>query len=147
MRIVARFAGLALTFFAVFRTLDMNDMILALRWFGLPFRVSLVLIVAFRFIPSLFALYRNVEDAHALRSGGAGRRGFFRHVLPVLTSVVIQAVRAIPALAMALETRGLGRKGARTAYRELRGGPGFVLSFAVLGLLAVVLFAPLMLLP
>jgi energy-coupling factor transport system permease protein len=143
-RLLLRFTGLTLSFFIVFRTLDMNDLILALRWFGLPFRVALIIIVSLRFIPSLFVVYKNVQDAHTLRASRGKKAGFFQRTLPVLTSVVIQAIRSIPSLAMALETRGFGRGGRRTEYRILPMGLGFGLSLAAAVLLTALLFLPLL---
>ena len=82
VRLVGRFAGLSLAFFAVFRTLEQDELVLALRWYGLPFRAALVLIVAFRFIPTLFSLSRGVQEAHALRRAEEKPAGFFeRHDL------------------------------------------------------------------
>ncbi|MGA2976027.1 MAG: energy-coupling factor transporter transmembrane component T [Spirochaetia bacterium] len=144
LRLLLRFTGLTLSFFIVFRTLDMNDLILALRWFGLPFRVALIIIVSLRFIPSLFVVYKNVQDAHTLRASRGKKAGFFQRTLPVLTSVVIQAIRSIPSLAMALETRGFGRGGRRTEYRILPMGLGFGLSLAAAVLLTALLFLPLL---
>lgn len=142
-RLVVRFTGLTLAFFAVFRTLDMDGMVAALRWFGLPFRPALVIIIAFRFIPTIFGVYQSVQDAHLLRMSGTRRRGFFARVLPILTSVVIHSVRSIPALAMALETRGLGRRGKRSGLRVLPGGRGLAVSIAVTVLLCGLVIVPL----
>ncbi len=144
LRLVGRFAGLTLAFFAVFRTLDMNDFVLALRWYGLPFRAALTLIVSFRFIPTLFALYRGVQDAHALRRAGERPAGFFARVMPQLTSVFIQAVRMIPSLAMALETRGFGRANPRTEWRVLPRGRSVTVSFLATALLVAAAYAPLL---
>jgi energy-coupling factor transport system permease protein len=99
--------------------LELDELVLALRWYGLPYRPSLTLIMAFRFIPTLVELYQNVQDAHSLRTAGERPVGFFGRILPRLTSVFIQAIRMVPSLAMALETRGLGRRTPRTEWREL----------------------------
>jgi energy-coupling factor transport system permease protein len=143
-RLVGRFAGLTLAFFAVFRTLEMEDFVLALRWFGLPFRAALPLIVALRFIPTLFLLWRGVQDAHALRRAGGRRVGFFARVLPQLTSVFIQAIRMIPALAMALETRGFGRRNPRTDWRRLPGAARLAASCVVAGIVAAATWSPVL---
>ncbi len=145
LRLVTRFTGLTLTFSAVFLTLEMNDMVLALRWFGLPFREALILTVAFRFIPTLFGVYQGARDAHLLRMSQAGRRGFFARTIPVLTSVVIHAIRQIPSLAMALETRGFGRAGPRTSFRSLPGGGRLVVALAITAALCVMLVLPFVL--
>ena len=77
-----------------------------------------------RFIPSLFTLYRRVEDAHSLRRAGESSRGrgFFGRLgrlLPTLTSVLIQAVKRIAPLSMTLELRGVGGAGRRTSFVRL----------------------------
>lgn len=143
LRLVVRFTGLTLSFYAVFRTLDMDEMVAALRWFGLPFRAALVLIIAFRFIPTLFAVYQSVQDAHLLRMSRGRRRGFLARTLPMLTSVVIHSVRAIPSLAMALETRGLGRPQARTSLRSLPGGRRLAVALLVTACLCGLAIVPL----
>jgi energy-coupling factor transport system permease protein len=142
-RLVLRFMGLTLAFFAAFRSLDMNELILALRWYGLSYRVSLVIIVALRFIPSLFVVYRNVQDAHLLRRSRGRKAGFFQRTLPVLTSVFIQAIRGIPSLAMAMETRGFGRRGRRSEYRVLPKRSRLIASMGVTVVLAALVLFPL----
>jgi energy-coupling factor transport system permease protein len=145
IRLVVRFTGVTLAFFSVFRTLGMDDMILTLRWFGLPFRPAMVLVIAFRFVPTLVGLARNVQDAHALRSAGSIRRRRFRGALQVLTSIVVSTVRQIPSLSMALESRGFGRRTPRTAYRSLPYGPGLALSWVAAVLIAAAFLLPVFL--
>lgn len=131
LAILVRFTGLTLGFFAVFRSVELNELMAGLRWFGLPFSLCLLVIVAFRSIPSLGQTYHNVQDAHRLRGGtellAPGRRrgrtrGRLTAFLPVLTSVLIQAVKAIPVLAMVLESRGFGRANPRTSHVQLKKG-------------------------
>ena len=143
VRMAGRFAGLTLAFIVVFRTLSADNLVLALRWYRLPFRGALALMLAFRFIPTLFALSQNVRDAHVLRRASETPTGFFARTMPQLTSVFIQAVRMIPSLAMALETRGLGRGTGRTEWMTLPKGRGVVCSFVVTALLAAAVYAPL----
>jgi energy-coupling factor transport system permease protein len=140
LRLLVRFMGITLAFYAVFRTIEANDLSLSLRWFGLSFRASLVLVIALRFIPSLMEVYVCVRDAHELRSDR--KRGFF-DLFPILTSMIIFAVKRIPTLAMALELRGFGRKGKRTELRRLRGGRSLVIHFVFAACLALALLAPL----
>jgi energy-coupling factor transport system permease protein len=99
-------------FFALLRTLKLEELVLALRWFGVPFPAALAVTATFRYIPFLADTWHEVKDAHRLR--GAGTRPG-----PVLTAVMVKAVKTIPALAMALESRGLGRRGPRTSLNIL----------------------------
>ena len=120
-----RFLGITLGFFTVVRTLALDDMVLGLRWFGLPYSACLVMTITLRTIPTLGATWHNVLDAHRLRSGsspGGRRRKLVETYLPVLTSVLIEAVKGIPLLAMALESRGFGRRNPRTTLAGLKQG-------------------------
>jgi energy-coupling factor transport system permease protein len=140
-----RFTGITLACFAVFRTLDLNDFVLSLRWFGLPFSLCLILIVTLRYIPSLGEIWRNVRDAHKLRSGppaGRGRRIPARGWMPLLTSVLIEAVKGIPVLAMALESRGFGRETPRTSYAVLPPGNRLTADLAIVLVVSAILIAP-----
>jgi energy-coupling factor transport system permease protein len=135
LSMLIRFTGLTLAFFAVFRSIELNELMAALRWFGLPFSLSLLVIIAFRSIPSLGVTFRNVQDAHRLRAGPLPmRRGGRRRLaalLPVLTSVLIQAVKGMPVLAMVLESRGFGRSNPRTSHVRLKQGGALVADFLV----------------
>ncbi len=121
--LLLRFLGITFGFFAVVRTVALDDFVLSLRWFRLPYPACLVMTITLRTIPSLAGTWHNVIDAHRLRAGSVtGRRKIVETYLPVLTSVLIEAVKGIPVLAMALESRGFGRSNARTAYAELKKG-------------------------
>jgi energy-coupling factor transport system permease protein len=143
-----RFLCITLLFYAVFRSTDPDGLVLALRASGLPYGAALMLIIALRTIPSLSAAYRDVTDAHKLRRAGAGRedRGS-RAIVPVLTSVLIHAIKGIPLLAMALESRGYGRRGRRTSYAVLKSGRPLALDLAVAALIVAVLILCLLLPP
>jgi energy-coupling factor transport system permease protein len=143
LTMVLRFTGISLAFFAAFRSIELNELTLALRWFGLPFSLCLVVIIAFRSIPSLGLTYRSVQDAHRLRAGPApsgrgGRRGRLSSFLPVLTSVLIQAVKSMPVLAMVLESRGFGRVNPRTSFVELKKGRALAADLAVSAVVSAV---------
>ncbi|GEM_PF-309755 len=149
LRLIVRFTGITVIFYLFLGTTDQDNLILAFRWFGLPFTLSLILGIALEYIPTILMLYNQVQDAHRLRRAGtepdseqapvgapsrtaaAGRRsrgeskGLFRRLadaVPVLTSVIVLSVRRIPTLAMALECRGLGRKNRRGSHRSLKSG-------------------------
>jgi energy-coupling factor transport system permease protein len=131
-----RFAGISLTFFAAFRSIALDDLMLALRWFGIPFPACLVVIIAFRSLPSLSLTYRSVQDAHRLRAAAPSTdsrrgRGRLAGVLPILTSVLIQSVKGIPILAMVLESRGFGRANPRSSLSELKGGRALTLDLVL----------------
>ncbi len=144
-----RFLGITFGFFGIVSTISMDDLVLSMRWFGLPYAACLVMIITLRTIPSLAATWHNVRDAHRLRADplAAGRRRRFLETwLPVLTSVLIEAVKGIPVLAMALESRGFGRRNPRTSFAELRRGRALVPDLLVLAGITLVLLCPAFLL-
>ncbi len=140
LRLIVRFTGITLVFYLFIGTTDPDELILAFRWFRLPYTVSLVLSLALGYIPTIRTLYDQVRDAHRLRlaergeeSGAVGyrrqQRGLFkrlREAIPILTSVLILSVRRITTLAMALECRGVGRKNPRSSFHTLKAGSALV---------------------
>ncbi|MCQ2603755.1 MAG: ECF transporter S component [Spirochaetia bacterium] len=127
-RIIIRFFGITALFYLYFRTTSQDVFIQTLRFFGLPFKFALTISIASRYIPYLIRIYRNTENAHKMRKtegcADPGRWNFigrFRSTLPILASVLIQAIKNIPTLAMALETRGIrnqtGRKTGNAAMK------------------------------
>ncbi len=134
--LIIRFTGITAGFYLFFSTTETGPFILALRAFGLPYRAALTVTISLRYIPDMFSTYGRISDAHKLRRAGfeereAGRRHGFRHRLnnmfPVLVSVLIHAVKSIPALAMALDSKGLGRSNPRTSCRKLRPWKSIIL--------------------
>ncbi len=120
---LSRLTGIAAAFFALLRTLRLEELVLALRWFGVPFPAALAVTVTFRYIPFLAGTWHEVKDAHRLRGAKTGPG-------PILTAVMVKAVKTIPALAMALESRGLGRTGRRTSLVALPSTRRFLLHAA-----------------
>jgi len=134
--LLLRFLGITLGFFAIVRTVSLDDVVLSLRWFGLPYSACLVMTITLRMIPTLAVTWHAVRDAHRLRSGTIERRQpLVSTYLPVLTSVMIEAVKGIPLLAMSLESRGFGRRNPRTSLSGLK--KGFALLPDALALAAV----------
>ena len=125
-RIILRFIGITALFFLYFKTTDPDEFIQTLRFFGMPYRLALIISISTSYIPLLLDTYHDAEDAHKLRytenCPKISRWNFiarFRSILPVLASVLIQAVKNIPTLAMALEIRGVG-KAKPTVFRPIQ---------------------------
>ncbi len=143
LTLVIRFTGITSAFFLFFRATSIDQFILSLRWYGLPYNAALVITIAFRYIPSLIQLYGNIQDAHALRRPPLkqGRRynpvRQFSHIFPSLVSVMIHSIKSIPTLSMALEIRGFGLSAQRTVYRPL---PSLISRPYQCGIALIVLF-------
>ncbi|MDX9800770.1 MAG: energy-coupling factor transporter transmembrane component T [Spirochaetia bacterium] len=148
--LVGRFLGITLLFYLFLRTTRIEDFILSLRFFGLSYKISLMISLTVRYIPYLSSIYEGTLDAHKMRltpqSPYISKWNFpsrFKKLLSVLTSVLIQAVKSIPSLAMALETRGVGRKNLpgqtkkMKSLKELR--KELILSFPVI--LIIIIFS------
>jgi energy-coupling factor transport system permease protein len=141
--LLLRFLGITFGFFAVVRTLALDDMVLALRWFRLPYAGCLVFTITLRTIPTLARSWHSVVEAHRLRIGvSRRRRGLVATYLPVVTSVMIEAVKSIPLLAMALESRGFGRREPRTALAQLPEGRDLLPHAVALAVVGVALLLP-----
>jgi energy-coupling factor transporter transmembrane protein EcfT len=59
--------------------------------------------------------------------------------------VLIEAVKGIPVLAMALESRGFGRRNPRTAFSELKRGRQLAADAVVCAALALAFLSPVLL--
>jgi energy-coupling factor transport system permease protein len=124
--LILRFTGITAAFYLFFSTTETASFILALRAFGMPFRAALTVTISLRYIPDMFSTYGRISDAHKLRTAGIARKGRrkgflhrFNNLFPVLISVLIHAVKSIPALAMALDSKGFGRNNPRSSCRKL----------------------------
>lgn len=151
LRYIARFSGISLLFFVFFRSSAMDDILLGLSWFRLPYTLTLVISIALRYIPHLAGLYGQIRAAHALRCSindvvprrrGIGR---IRNLFPVLVSLVIQSVKTIPLLTMALELKGIGRSNVRTQSRILETPEKIILQVICSVILLVLMISPLVL--
>jgi energy-coupling factor transport system permease protein len=142
-RLLCRLLTITLVFYLFFRTTEVDAVIAAARWFGMPYVACLVLGVVARLVPTTVALYHGVQDAHSLRRPpgpevGRGLRARLRRLGPVVAAVLVHSVRSIPVLAMALETRGLGRPNRRSTLHRLppvgRAARDLTLGLLALGL-------------
>ncbi len=98
----------------------------ALRSFGLPYRVSFTIALAFRLVPLFVSSSVTVIAAQRARGldfdqGGVWTR--LKRYAPVLVPVFMGALRRADGMAMALESRGFGADRPRTSFVRSRFGP------------------------
>ncbi len=149
LRLIIRFTGITGIFFLFFRTTSIDDLILSLRWFHVPFTITLILTIAIRYIPHMIYLYTSVTDAHKLRKNWNSKeekisfKTRIKNLFPVLVSVLIQSIKAIPTLAMSLELKGFGSKRPRSRYMTIHQYYSFPLQLFLLSaiVLTVILSA------
>lgn len=144
-RLAGRFLGITYVCTLLFSTTRMNEVMLALRWYRLPYKTSLVITLAFTYIPFIADSFSQIADSHRLREAGEGegRRSVFSRLsdlVPTLTSALVVALRSIPNLAMSLEQRGLGRTGRRTSYHTLDSYTHAFTHFLLSGIIPLVLW-------
>ncbi len=88
LRLVLRFTGITVSFYIFFSTTSINDFILTLEWFKLPYKAALVITIALRYIPSMVIIYNNIQDAHRLRSSNNGKNYFGKKLSKVFPTLV-----------------------------------------------------------
>jgi len=149
--IIARFSGLTLLFYLFLRTTKMEDFTLSLRFFRLPYKAALVISLTFRYLPYAASIYENAANAHKMRltnySENVSKWNFparFKKLLSILVSVLIQSVKSIPMLAMALETRGIGGSNKLGKIKKMDGIrkllPQIILSFFIICIIVCYIF-------
>ena len=119
-----RFLSITFACSLLFATTKMDEFMLALQSFHLPYKASLTISLVFRSIPDIFDSFNDIIDSHKLRRGAdtkakkkIGQR--LSNLGPTLTSALVVSLRSIPTLAMSLEARGYGLKNKRTQFHSL----------------------------
>lgn len=129
--LVARFMAITYLCTLYIWTTSMADIQLSLRWYGLPYEASLVMTLAFRFIPFVADSFKMIQDSHALRNAEEKEKRTISDTVATVTAALVVALKAIPFLAMSLESRGLGRDNKRTEYRTLKSKGPLLVHFLI----------------
>lgn len=119
----ARVAALAFLYFVWLFTTDQTRLVRGFVRLGLPYAWGLTLTIALRYLPTFYGAYLAVRDAQQARGLVLGVGHPLRRLqgfLPILTAVIIQALRTTENLTRALEARGFGAPYPRTCLREIR---------------------------
>ena len=135
-RLAARFSSLSFILMLLISTTRSVSIIKGLRYYHLPYTLSLLFSMILRFIPYLGSVFEDIKASMSLRLT-EGRRGF--PVMPSITAFAVAAVRMIPDTAAALEERGFGRKG-RTDYGKLGYTPHLLTQMLFSAILPVIFF-------
>lgn len=119
-----RFLSITFACSLLFTTTKMDEFMLGLQDFHLPYRSCLIISLVFRSIPGIFDSFNDIIDSHKLRKGADNATNKkiinrIRNLFPTLTSALVVSLRSIPTLAMSLEARGYGLKNKRTNFHSL----------------------------
>ncbi len=115
-----RLLNLLAVSFVFFRATSPEELGDALRKMGLPYEFAFILATAMRYVPLLGQKIRNIVDAQ--RSRGIDLRLRLRNVqnfMALLMPLLAQSFVLSDELAMAMESRGFGRKG-RSSRKQYR---------------------------
>lgn len=117
-RLSIRLFNLLTVSFIFFHRISPEEMGDGLGKVGIPYEVVFILTTALRYVPLIAIKIRNIIDAQ--QSRGIDLRPRLRNTvnfMALLTPLLIQSFLLSDELAMAMETRGFGRKG-RTSRRK-----------------------------
>jgi energy-coupling factor transport system permease protein len=129
-----RLLNLLMVSFVCFHIVQPDELVAALRKMGVPYEFGFILSTAMRYVPLLGMKVRSIIDAQ--RSRGIDLRLRFRNLknlLALLLPLLAQSFALAEDLAMAMESRGFGRKD-RSFRRKYRVAPWeYALMTAALG--------------
>jgi energy-coupling factor transport system permease protein len=98
-----------------------------LRYVGLPVReLSIMYMIALRFVPTLASDLERIAKAQASRGGGIGQQNFWRPDLaararlPLIVPLFLSALQRAEDLVLAMEARGFVSGARRTKFVQLR---------------------------
>lgn len=117
-RLSIRLFNLLTVSFVFFHTISPEEMGEGLRKIGIPYEVVFILTTALRYVPLIGTKTRNIINAQ--QSRGIDLRPKLKNTvnfMALLTPLLIQSFLLSDELAMAMETRGFGRRG-RTSRRK-----------------------------
>ncbi|MFK7806076.1 MAG: energy-coupling factor transporter transmembrane protein EcfT [Anaerolineae bacterium] len=119
-----RILTMALVVFAWLYTTTQSDLVQGFVRLGMPHEWGLTLSLALRYIPTFQGTYQLISEAQQARGLDLKQsKGFerVRRMMPIFVAMIISSLRSSEQLAMALESRGYGRKGiARTTLYPLK---------------------------
>ncbi len=113
--ILFKFIGISLIFSLLLETERIESIIMALRYFKIPYSVSLTVSMTLSFIPALIYRYSEIREAIELRMNDEGKKD---GLMATLVSLIVSAVKMIPESASILEERGFTGKSVES-YRAL----------------------------
>jgi len=117
-----RVVALALLALAWFATTNERAFVQSLVRLGLPLSVGLALAIGLRFIPVFAQTFWTAAEALQTRGWIIPERGMarLRALLPVLSVALAATLRQAQQLSWALAARGVGRRGNRPRFADLR---------------------------
>jgi len=121
-------------------TMTQSSFILALVRMGVPYHWAFTLVLALQAVPDFTDRWHRTRQAQEARGLELERGSFLRrarNLIPLLTAVIVSALRDSDQLSYALINRGFDRPGRRTwlenlKFRPIDGGALFLLTLLLL---------------
>lgn len=117
---ILRLLILTLPIFAVVATTSTNGLIEAMSWLGLPQKYSLMMALAFNFMPVYLADMRRVMDAMRVRAYEGIEKGFLGRIRALslaLIPITMNAIERADVVGRVLEMRGFGSVKRRASFK------------------------------
>lgn len=114
-KVLIRFIYVSFIFTLLLETEREERIVKGLRFFGLPFSFSMVILLILRYIPYLSFKYQEIKESMSLREH-EGKRGY--PILPTITALTVSSILMIPKSASSLDERGFLLEH-RTEYEPL----------------------------
>ncbi len=145
MTLALRIVTMALVVFAWLYTTSQPDLIQSFVRLGMPHAGGLTLALALRYIPTVQGTYTRIAEAQQARGLDMGQSKGFQRVklmMPIFIAMIISSLRSSNELALALESRGYGRKGRpRTVLHPLKfTATDLALTLALLAVLLLLIW-------
>lgn len=135
-----RLLNLMTVSFILFRVSGVEEIGNTLKWIGIPHSFVFIFTTAMRYVPLIGQKIRNIMDAQTSR--GIDLRPKIKNAgnfIALLMPLLIQSFVLSDELAIAMETRGFGRKG--RSIRKMHPLTGLDYSLMAIGLGFLILFA------
>ena len=118
-----RLMGMSYLSFLLLFTTKQSHLVRGFVKLGVPYMLGLTAAIGLRYIPTFYGLFSRIREAHMARGLEMEKVGFLQKVrsfVPVLTSLMIVALKMAITLGYALDARGFGARVKRTYFRDVR---------------------------
>ncbi|AFK21832.1 energy-coupling factor transporter transmembrane protein EcfT [Pyrococcus sp. ST04] len=118
-----RIMGITLIAFGLMMTTKQRDLIRGFTKLGLPYEIGLAVLIALRYIPTIYSIAQNVMDAQKSRGLELEKGNFIQRAKKMATIIIpllVITIRTAHELAIAMESRAFGASKKRTYLVDLK---------------------------
>jgi len=118
-----RIMGITLIAFGLMMTTKQRELIRGFTKLGLPYEIGLTVLIALRYIPTLYSLAKNIMDAQRSRGLELEKGNFIersRKMVAIVIPLLVISIKTAHELAIAMESRAFGASKKRTHLVDLK---------------------------